>query len=252
MAFFFQLTVAIPSEQMDKICVDWCRKRCLHGALGGPVGREFGSPECEYNNQAQFPDLTDDKEDPDWAELAKEKENQPEVDVNLEYDNIFEAVTEDKQEAEHFKEMSDEMIKQRDAAELRGLFKTAFPIRKGAVKSILSHIKANQNIEDEASLQFAIEQALIANRLIEDDENLLESAWRFESKLEIGVYAAGVDENGKWHVVGKATNGENLITGLTPLSTKIVERLIKQNRLIHDSSSTIYNKVKLTMYRWQK
>ncbi|WP_288944509.1 hypothetical protein [uncultured Marinobacter sp.] len=34
------LVVEIPSEDMDKIAIDWIRKRKLQGAVGGPVGAE--------------------------------------------------------------------------------------------------------------------------------------------------------------------------------------------------------------------
>ncbi len=39
----------IPADEFDKIAIEWCKKRKLHGALGGPVGLEFGSPDCKYD-----------------------------------------------------------------------------------------------------------------------------------------------------------------------------------------------------------
>jgi hypothetical protein len=42
------LVVEIPSDTMDIIAVDWIKKRKLQGALGGPVGQEWGSPDCEW------------------------------------------------------------------------------------------------------------------------------------------------------------------------------------------------------------
>ncbi|ROT94750.1 hypothetical protein EB809_18755 [Marinobacter sp. R17] len=43
------LVVEIPSETMDEIAIAWIKQRGLQGALGGPVGAEFGGPECPYD-----------------------------------------------------------------------------------------------------------------------------------------------------------------------------------------------------------
>jgi hypothetical protein len=42
------LVVEIPSEDMDKIAIDWIKKRKLQGSVGGPVGAEWGSPDCPW------------------------------------------------------------------------------------------------------------------------------------------------------------------------------------------------------------
>jgi hypothetical protein len=44
-----QLMVSIPDEAMDDISIAWCKHRKLQGALGGPVGREWGAPDCEWD-----------------------------------------------------------------------------------------------------------------------------------------------------------------------------------------------------------
>ncbi|GAA3972170.1 hypothetical protein [Allohahella marinimesophila] len=41
-------TVAIPADVMDQIAIAWIKKRRLQGAVGGPVGNEWGSPDCPY------------------------------------------------------------------------------------------------------------------------------------------------------------------------------------------------------------
>ena len=41
-----KITLAINALEFDKLAIAWCKKRKLHGALGGPVGREYGSPDC--------------------------------------------------------------------------------------------------------------------------------------------------------------------------------------------------------------
>lgn len=42
------LTIQITSEIMDEIAISWIKKRKLQGAVGGPVGQEWGSPDCPY------------------------------------------------------------------------------------------------------------------------------------------------------------------------------------------------------------
>lgn len=44
-----QLRIDIRPETMDHLAIAWCKHRKLQGALGGPVGREWGSPDCEYD-----------------------------------------------------------------------------------------------------------------------------------------------------------------------------------------------------------
>lgn len=43
------LVVEIPSEMMDEIAIAWIKKRKLQGAVGGPVGQEWGSPDCPWD-----------------------------------------------------------------------------------------------------------------------------------------------------------------------------------------------------------
>lgn len=42
------VTICIDSEIMDGLAVAWCKHRKLQGEAGGPVGKEYGSPDCEY------------------------------------------------------------------------------------------------------------------------------------------------------------------------------------------------------------
>ena|SRR5690606_34684294 len=46
---FGKLEAEIPAEVFDQLAIAWCKKRRLQGALGGPVGLEVGSPDCELN-----------------------------------------------------------------------------------------------------------------------------------------------------------------------------------------------------------
>ncbi|WP_375171919.1 hypothetical protein [Marinobacter sp.] len=43
------LTVEIASEVLDEIAIKWIKYRKLQGAVGGPVGMEWGSPDCPYD-----------------------------------------------------------------------------------------------------------------------------------------------------------------------------------------------------------
>jgi 5'(3')-deoxyribonucleotidase len=44
-----QISVGIHLEAMDELAIAWCKHRKLQGALGGPVGKEWGSPDCDYD-----------------------------------------------------------------------------------------------------------------------------------------------------------------------------------------------------------
>lgn len=46
---FQEVTIAIPNEVMNELAIAWCQKRELQGALGGPVGKEVGGPDCDYD-----------------------------------------------------------------------------------------------------------------------------------------------------------------------------------------------------------
>ncbi len=82
---FSQLSVDIPADIMDRMAIAWCKKRRLHGTLGGSVGREFGSVDCDYDEQAS----ESLEEDAELQELVKDSEEQPEIQAKLEFDNIF-------------------------------------------------------------------------------------------------------------------------------------------------------------------
>ena len=43
-----QATVAVAPADMDEIALAWIKERKLQGVLGGPVGKEYGSPDSEY------------------------------------------------------------------------------------------------------------------------------------------------------------------------------------------------------------
>jgi len=153
---FSQLSVEIPAERFDQIAIAWCKTRKLNThkyTLNELLDKcNFTWPISEkeliigLNKVSQL------------VEFTEFENNQ----VELAFDNIFDAITEDKDEALQLKIDSDELIKQRDASEFNKVVKERESKSKikGAAKGILSHIKAEQSIDDEASMIMAIEQAL--------------------------------------------------------------------------------------------
>jgi len=246
---FSQLSVDIPSDVMDKMAIAWCKKRGLHGALGGPVGLEFGSADCEYNEQVSH---SVEQEDAELERQVKASEEEQETGANLELDNIFDVVANSTEEAERLRKESDEFIKDRAIKELKELTPQLPPRRKRAALGILNHIHTIKNIDDESSLLSAIEEVMLADHVMSSDEHFLESAWRFEDKLAAGIYAPGLNEDGQWLLVGTNSRKETLITPLEPLSVKIIERLIQQIKLIPEQSPQwVTPKQRLTMYYWK-
>ena len=45
------ISVFVSLGDMDDFAVAWCKHRKLQGALGGPVGNEWGSPTALMNNE---------------------------------------------------------------------------------------------------------------------------------------------------------------------------------------------------------
>ena len=43
-----QLKLELSASDFDQLAIEWCKKRKLQGAFGGPVGQEWGSPDCEW------------------------------------------------------------------------------------------------------------------------------------------------------------------------------------------------------------
>lgn len=41
--------IQLPCELLDKVAIAWIKHRKLQGAVGGPVGLEWGSPDCPYD-----------------------------------------------------------------------------------------------------------------------------------------------------------------------------------------------------------
>ena len=39
--------ISVPAEVFDRAAVAWVKARKLQGKVGGPVGSEYGSPDCD-------------------------------------------------------------------------------------------------------------------------------------------------------------------------------------------------------------
>jgi hypothetical protein len=126
---FFTLRLEVPANRFDEIAIAWCKKRKLHGALGGPVGREFGSPDYE--------EMHDDEV---LRAIVEQRQHQEEVEVDIDVDNP-------QQPTEH-----------KDVSRLKGLLQDGDV--HSAAEKILSHIQSTQHITDEESLLATIQQAL--------------------------------------------------------------------------------------------
>ncbi|OES24410.1 hypothetical protein BFV94_4496 [Alteromonas macleodii] len=58
--------------------------------------------------------------DAELLKLLREREGQPEIEANLEFDNIFDVVANTKEGAQRLKAESDDLIKNRDINEPSG------------------------------------------------------------------------------------------------------------------------------------
>lgn len=164
-----QLTVDIPAEIMDELAIAWCKKRNLNTnkyTLDELLSK--GNFKWPISEEELIEGLEEAADDIGLASVAKQREDQPEVE--LEYDNIFDVLTSDKDKAALMKKISNEAINQTDVSDLKGILRGHNNKLAGAAKGILKHIKANQAIEDEESLLHEIERSLLNNLAEGDDE----------------------------------------------------------------------------------
>ncbi len=40
--------VQLPCDLLDQVAIAWIRHRKLQGSMGGPVGNDWGSPDCDF------------------------------------------------------------------------------------------------------------------------------------------------------------------------------------------------------------
>lgn len=116
---FSKLTVEIPAEVFDEFCRQWVKKRNLNT---NKYTLEELLVKCSSESLVSEDELTDRQDCvSDDVQLKGESEKKPKQE--LDYNNIFDAVTLDENEANRLKKLSDLLIKYRDVSELKGIFK---------------------------------------------------------------------------------------------------------------------------------
>jgi hypothetical protein len=161
---YFSLTVEVPAEQFDDIAIAWVKHREIKARLN-KYTLETLLTKCDFNKLITKEQFLDGIEDVVHTDTVGERGQQKELSANLEHDNIFEAISEDKDQAKHIKVASDKAIKKRNISELKGMFASQSSdvlenVNIAAAK-VIAHIKAEQEISNEAALMSVVRNAII-------------------------------------------------------------------------------------------
>ena len=122
----FTLEASIPATTFDRIAIDWCKKRSLNTnkySLKELLSRTNVSQ--RYHTGESIKVLEETLGDSEYTQTIKERSKQPEIEADLEMDNIFSILTSDPVEAGYLQECSNEWLKLRESG--RNLTKK-FPI----------------------------------------------------------------------------------------------------------------------------
>ena len=112
----FTLEANIPAKTFDRIAIDWCKNRKLNT-------KKYKLEELLSQSYSQQPigtcELTEVIEeifdDFELFKVAQEQADQPELDADLEMENIFSIVTSDSLEAQYMQQCSNELLQLREA-----------------------------------------------------------------------------------------------------------------------------------------
>jgi hypothetical protein len=111
----FTLQASIPAKTFDRIAVDWCKKRSLNT---NKYSLEELLSKCNflqpYHADKSIEVLEEDLDDFALTQTIKERSEQPEIDAELDMDNIFNILASDPLEAKYMKECSNELIQLRE------------------------------------------------------------------------------------------------------------------------------------------
>ncbi|WP_370245939.1 hypothetical protein [Marisediminitalea sp.] len=122
----FTMEASIPAKTFDKIAAHWCKKRSLNT---NKYSLEELLSKCNflqaYHADKSIEVLEDDLDDFALTQTINKRIEQPEVDADLDMDNIFNILASDPLEAKYMNECSNELIQLREAG--RNLTQT-FPI----------------------------------------------------------------------------------------------------------------------------
>lgn len=112
---FSQLLVEVPAKRFDEIALSWCKKRHLNtNKYSLDELLKKGTFKWPITENELIDGLKDIAEDVELAALIKEREHQPEVNADLEMDNIIDEVTDDPAIAEYLRDNCDDLIQLRE------------------------------------------------------------------------------------------------------------------------------------------
>lgn len=103
--FQFIMQFSVPAKTFDKIAIDWCKNRKLNT-------NKYTLVELLSKSNSQQPngncELTE-------AKVAQERADQPEIDADIEMDNIFSIISAESLDAEYMQKCSNELLQLREA-----------------------------------------------------------------------------------------------------------------------------------------
>ena len=112
----FTLQVSIPATTFDRIATDWCKKRSLNT---NNYELEELISKCNFPQSYRTGESTEVLEealsDSEFTQTIKERIAQPEIEADLEMDNIFSIVATNSLEAGYMQECSNELLQLREA-----------------------------------------------------------------------------------------------------------------------------------------
>lgn len=115
LAYQFTFEASMPAKTFDRIAVDWCKKRSLNT---NKYSLEELLSKCNflqpYHADKSIEVLEEDLDDFALTQTIKERSEQPEIDAELDMDNIFNILASGPLEAKYMKECSNELIQLRE------------------------------------------------------------------------------------------------------------------------------------------
>jgi len=112
----FVLEASIPAKTFDKIAAHWCKKRSLNT---NKYSLEELLSKCNflqpYRTDKLIKVLEEGLDEFALTQTIKERSEQPEIEADLEMDNIFSIVATNSLEAGYMQECSNELLQLRDA-----------------------------------------------------------------------------------------------------------------------------------------
>tara|TARA_A200000159_G_scaffold164892_1_gene197121 strand:+ start:11995 stop:12684 length:690 start_codon:yes stop_codon:yes gene_type:complete len=112
----FALEASIPAKTFDKIAANWCKKRSINT---NKYSLEELFTKCNflqpYRTDKLIEVLEEGLDEFALTQTIKERSEQPEIEADLEMDNIFSIVATNSLEAGYMQECSNELLQLRDA-----------------------------------------------------------------------------------------------------------------------------------------